>query len=174
MKPSLVFARLAVMCAALAGLLSACSSVGGDGSPSDWIEPVHTQRASFLWRHPGGTVAGEALITYDISGNVLIRLTKGLPRPVLEVVSTSTGEFSASGPFAGRGWSGPASRVPLRHALWQALAEAWRGAIPARDGRQEVHAASYRAAVWKDGGKIRELAVSSTDNGELIRLVFGS
>lgn len=169
------FLRPAACLAALTMVfsLASCSAPDGGGSASDWVEPVHSQRATFLWRHPGGTVAGEAVITYDIAGNVMIRLTKGLPRPVLEVVSTREGRFSASGPFAGGGWTGDAARIPLRYALWQALAEAWRGSIPARDGRQEVHTASYRAAVWKDGGRIRELAVSSLDNGELIRLVFG-
>jgi len=65
-----------------------------------------------------------------------------------------------------------AGRAPARFALWPALADAWRGTRPAKDGQQEVHTATYRAAVWKDSGKLRELSVISADNGEVIRLVF--
>jgi hypothetical protein len=101
-----------------------------------------------------------------------MRLTKSLPKPMLEITSMTDGKFAASGPLAGGGWSGDASRAPLRFSLWTALTAAWRGAHSARDGRQEVHTDSYRAAVWKEAGRIRELSVSSSDNGEVIRLVF--
>ncbi len=153
----------------LALALAGCSSTT---SAPRWIEPVHTQNAAFLWKHSGGTLMGDASITYDLSGHVMIRLSKNLPSPLLETVSTAQGQFSASGPLSGGGWTGPANRVPVRFSLWQALSEAWRGAIPARDGRQEVHTSSYRAAVWKENGRVRELSVSSTDNGEMVRLVF--
>lgn len=149
--------------------LSACAS---GPEPSAWVPPLQNSRASFLWTHPGGSLAGSAEITNDVVGNVSIRLTKNLPRPLLEITSLLGGRFYAEGPLAGGGWSGPADRAPVRFSLWTALAAAWRGAHPARDGRQEVHTATYRAAVWKENGRIRELSVSSTDNGEVIRLVF--
>jgi len=117
-------------------------------------------------------MSGDAIMTYDMAGNVMVRLLKNVPQPLLETTSTSDGRFFASGPMAAGGWSGRASNVPLRFSLWNAIAEAWRGSLSARDGRQEVHTASYRAAVWKENGRIRELSVSSTDNGEVIRLVF--
>lgn len=138
----------------------------------NWTPPIQNSRATFLWKHRGGTLAGEADITNDVRGNVLVRLTKDLPKPLLEITSMTDGQFSATGPLAGGGWSGDASRAPVRFSLWTALAAAWRGAYPARDGRQEVHTDSYRAAVWKESGRIRELSVSSSDNGEVIRLVF--
>lgn len=159
--------RLAILLLGL--VLTGCAT---RGPLVDWVEPVHSRPAAFLWKHAGGTLTGDAVITADISGNVAIRLSKNLPKPLLETLSTRDGHFEASGPLAGGGWSGRVDRIPLRFSLWQALAEAWRGAVPARDGRQEVHTASYRAAVWKDNGRIRELSVSSTDNGEMVRLVF--
>ena len=139
---------------------------------ADWTPPLQNSRASFLWKHTGGVLAGDAAITSDVRGNVVMRLTKNLPAPLLEFTSMTDGKFHASGPMAGGGWSGDASRAPTRFALWTALAAAWRGAHSARDGRQEVHTATYRAAVWKEAGRINELSVSSTDNGEVIRLVF--
>ncbi|MFA7344488.1 MAG: hypothetical protein WC003_09300 [Terrimicrobiaceae bacterium] len=149
--------------------LGACASVPG---PVAWTPPVQNSRATFLWKHRSGCLAGDADITNDICGNMVLRLTKDLPKPLLEITSMTDGHFSALGPLAGGGWSGDASRSPVRFSLWTALAAAWRGACPARDGRQEVHTDSYRAAVWKDSGRIRELSVSSSDNGEVIRLVF--
>ena len=149
--------------------LGACAS-----SPdlAGWTPPVQNSRASFLWKHRGGSLAGEADITNDVRGNVVIRLTKDLPKPLLEITSMTDGQFSAEGPLAGGGWSGDASRAPARFRLWTSLAAAWRGAYPARDGRQEVRTDSCRAAVWKEAGRIRELSVSSDDNQEDIRLVF--
>jgi len=149
--------------------LAACAS---RPDLADWTPPIQNSRADFLWKHRGGSLAGEADITNDIRGDMSIRLTKELPKPLLEITSMTDGRFSAEGPLAGGGWSGDASRAPARFSLWTALAAAWRGAYPARDGRQEVHTDSYRAAVWKEGGRIRELSVSSNDNGEVIRLVF--
>ncbi|MEI8310287.1 MAG: hypothetical protein WCH98_05985 [Verrucomicrobiota bacterium] len=149
--------------------LAACAS---RPDLSDWTPPIQNSHAAFLWKHRGGSLAGEADITNDIRGDMSIRLTKELPKPLLEITSMTDGRFSAEGPLAGGGWSGDASRAPARFSLWTALAAAWRGAYPARDGRQEVHTDSYRAAVWKDAGRIRELSVSSNDNGEVIRLVF--
>lgn len=153
----------------LALFLASCASAPDQSS---WVAPIHSQNAAFLWTHSGGSMSGQAVITYDISGNVMIRLLKDLPKPLLETTSTRDGRFFASGPMSGGGWSGRADRVPVRFSLWSALAEAWRGAIPARDGPQEVHTATYRAAVLKDAGRVRELSVSSSDNGEVIRLVF--
>lgn len=150
-------------------LLGACAS---QPDLANWTPPVQNSRASFLWKHIGGSLAGEADLTNDVRGNVIIRLTKDLPRPLLEITSMTDGKFYASGPLAGGGWAGEATRAPVRFSLWTALAAAWRGASPARDGRQEVHTDSYRAAVWKEAGRIRELSVSSSDNGEVIRLVF--
>ncbi len=149
--------------------LCACAS---SPEPVVWSPPIQNSLASFLWKHSGGSLAGTAEITNDIRGNLVIRLTKDLPRPLLEITSMTDGVFSTSGPLAGGGWSGDASRAPARFSLWTALAAAWRGAYPARDGRQEVHTDSYRAAVWKEAGRIKELSVSSSDNGEVIRLVF--
>jgi hypothetical protein len=137
-----------------------------------WVPPIQQARAGFLWKHSGGTLAGEAEVTSDAAGNVAIRLTKSLPSPLLELSALSQGTFRATGPIAGGGWSGEASRAPSRFALWTALAAAWRGAERAKDGRQEVHTATYRAAVWKESGTLRELSVSSSDNGEVIRFVF--
>jgi len=159
MKPAL-FAAL---------LLAGCAS---GPSPDVWSPPIQNARAGFLWKHSGGTLAGDADITSDASGNVGIRLTKSLPAPLLELTSLASGRFYASGPLAGGGWSGEASRAPVRFALWTALAAAWKGAQPAKDGRQEVHTDTYRAALSKEAGRVRELSVSSTDNGEVIRLVF--
>lgn len=156
-------------------LLAACLCLGACASgpePVVWTPPMQNSLASFLWNHSGGSLAGTAEITNDVRGNLVIRLTKDLPRPLLEITSMTDGKFSTSGPLAGGGWSGDASRAPERFSLWTALAAAWRGAYPARDGRQEVHTDSYRAAVWKEGGRIKELSVSSSDNGEVIRLVF--
>jgi hypothetical protein len=150
-------------------LLAGCAS---QPDAVNWTPPIQNSRATFLWKHRGGTLAGEADITNDVRGNVEIRLTKDLPKPLLEITSMTGGHFSSTGPLAGGGWSGDASRAPVRFSLWTALAAAWRGAYPARDGRQEVHTDSYRAAVWKESGRIRELSVSSSDNGEVIRLVF--
>lgn len=150
-------------------LLAGCAS---QPDAVNWTPPIQNSRATFLWKHRGGTLAGEADITNDVRGNVAIRLTKDLPKPLLEITSMTDGHFSATGPLAGGGWSGDASRSPVRFSLWTALAAAWRGAYPARDGRQEVHTDGYRAAVWKESGRIRELSVSSSDNGEVIRLVF--
>lgn len=150
-------------------LLAACAS---RPDLANWTPPLQNSHASFLWKHSCGSLAGEAELTNDVRGNVIIHLTKGLPRPLLEITSMTDGNFYVSGPLAGGGWSGMASRAPKRFALWTALAAAWRGACPARDGRQEVNADSYRAAVWKEAGRIRELSVSSFDNGEVIRLVF--
>jgi len=151
----------------VAFLLAGCVS-----PPSTLMSPVQISRAAFLWKQTGGTLAGEAEMTADVRGNLLIRLTKGLPPPLLEYTSLTDGKFRVSGPLAGGTWSGDACRAPIRLALWTALAAAWRDATPAKDGRQEVHTATYRAAVWKDAGKIKGLSVSSTDNGEVIRLVF--
>ncbi len=156
-------------------LLAACLCLGACASRPDpvaWTPPLQNSRAAFLWKHAGGSLAGDAEITNDVRGNVHLRLTKDLPRPLLEITSMTDGKFRASGPLAGGGWSGDASRAPMRFSLWTALPAAWRGAHPARDGRQEVHTDSYRAAVWKEAGRIRELSVSSADNGEVIRLVF--
>ena len=150
-------------------LLSACAV---SPNSAQWVQPVHNQAAVFLWKHSGGSPSGNVIITYDISGNVMIRMLKDLPKPLLEVTSTRDGKFLASGPLSGGGWAGTADRVPVRFSLWKAVAEAWRGAIPARDGPQEVHTQTYRAAIWKVGGRIRELSVSSSDNGEVIRLVM--
>ncbi len=154
---------------ALSLSLVACASAPDSAK---WMPPLQNSQAGFLWKHSGGALAGEALITNDVAGNVTIHLTKGLPKPLLEITSLTDGKFFASGPLAGGGWSGDASRAPLRFRLWTALTSAWRGAHPARDGRQEVHTDAYRAAVWKEAGRIRELSVSSTDNGEVIRLVW--
>ena len=150
-------------------LLAGCAA-GPD--PDAWTPPIKTARAAFLWSHTGGDLAGDADITGDVRDNVSVRLTKNLPAPVLDLNSMGDGKFYASGPMAGGGWSGAADRAPQRFALWTALAAAWRGAQTAKDGRQEVHTATYRAAVWKEAGKIKELSVSSSDNGEVIRLVF--
>ena len=147
--------------------LAACAS---RPDLADWTPPVQHSRASFLWKHRGGSLAGEADITKDVRGDVVIRLTKNLP--LLEITSMADGRFAADGPLAGGGWSGDASRAPQRFGLWTSLAAAWRGAHPARDGRQEIQADTFRAAVWKEAGRIRELTVSSGDNGEVIRLVF--
>lgn len=154
---------------ALTLCLAACAS---RPDIADWTPPIQNSRATFLWKHRGGTLAGDADITNDIRGDMVIRLTKDLPKPLLEITSMADGRFSAEGPLAGGGWSGDASRAPVRFSLWTALAAAWRGSFPARDGRQEVHTDSYRAAVWKESGRTRELSVSSSDNGEVIRLVF--
>lgn len=151
-------------------LLAACA--GPRASAPAWVEPVTAKRAAFLWKHAGGTLSGDALVTYDQAGNVAVRLMKNLPRPLLEVSSANSGGFSADGPLAGRAWSGDPERAPVRLRLWTAVCQAWRAALPARDGQQEVHTAAFRAAVWKENGRLRELTVSSTDNGELIRLVF--
>lgn len=149
--------------------LVACSS---HPEFSEWTPPLQSSRATFLWKHGSGLLAGEAGITNDVRGNMVLRLTKDLPKPLLEITSMTDGRFSAEGPLAGGGWSGDPSRAPMRFSLWTALAAAWRGACSARDGRQEVHTDSYRAAVWKESGRIREISVSSNDNGEVIRLVF--
>jgi|GEM_PF-1978769 len=154
---------------AIALCLAACAS---RPDLADWTPPIQNSRASFLWKHRGGSLAGDAAITNDVRGDVVIRLTKDLPKPLLEITSMADGRFAADGPLAGGGWSGDASRAPQRFALWTSLAAAWRGAHPARDGRQEVQTDTYRAAVWKEAGRIRELTVSSNDNGEVIRLVF--
>lgn len=151
----------------LALLLAGCAS-----RPEVLAPPVQTSHATFLWRHAGGTLAGDADLTEDACGNLRIRLTHDLPPPLLECASGTNGKFSAAGPLAGGSWSGDVSLAPVRLAVWTALAAAWKDARPAKDGRQEVHTAAYRAAAWKDGGKIRELSVSSTDNGDVVRLVF--
>ncbi|MEI6491200.1 MAG: hypothetical protein WCO94_01535 [Verrucomicrobiota bacterium] len=156
----------------LLGIALCLASCASRPDLSDWTPPVQHSRAAFLWKHQGGSLAGEADITNDVRGDMSLRLTKELPKPLLEITSMTDGRFSAEGPLAGGGWSGDASRAPARFSLWTALAAAWRGAYPARDGRQEVHTDSYRAAVWKDSGRIRELSVSSNDNGEVIRLDF--
>lgn len=156
-------------------LLAATLCLGGCVSRQDavnWTPPLQNSRAAFLWNHPGGSLAGDADITNDGGGNVVILLTKSLPKPLLEITSMTGGKFAVRGPLVGGGWSGEASRAPLRFSLWTSLSAAWRGALSARDGRQEVHTDSYRAAVWNEAGRIRELSVSSTDNGEVIRLVF--
>lgn len=150
-------------------LLAGCAS-GPD--PVSWTQPVRSEQAAFLWKHSGGSLAGNATILSDSTGNVMIQLNKNLPQPLLELTSTRVGQFSATGPLAGGGWSGDASNAPLRFSLWTALAAAWRGAQPANEGRQEVHTSAYRAAMWKQGGRLRELSVSSSDNGEVVRLVF--
>lgn len=136
------------------------------------MPPLENSRAAFLWKQPGGSLAGDADLTSDARGNFRIRLTRSVPSPLLDCTSMADGYFRASGPLAGGGWTGDVSRAPARFALWPALADAWRGTRPAKDGRQEVHTATYRAAVWKDSGKLRELSVISADNGEVIRLVF--
>jgi hypothetical protein len=153
-------------------LLLALLLVGCASRPEGLTPPVQISRAAFLWNRAGGALAGDADLTGDARGNLLIRLTKSLPSPLLECTSMTNGKFHAEGPLAGGAWSGDAPRAPVRLALWTALAAAWRDAQPAKDGREEIHTASYRAAVWKDSGKINELSVSSNDNGEVIRLVF--
>lgn len=158
-----------ILCFLTALALAGCASTP---EPSPWVPPVQQARAAFLWKHSGGTLAGEAEITSDSAGNVEIRLRKALPSPLLEFTSLARGTFRASGPLAAGGWSGETERAPARFALWTALAAAWRGSQIAKDGRQEVHTATYRAAVWKESGAIRELSVSSSDNGEVIRFVF--
>jgi hypothetical protein len=159
--------KILLLAAAL--ILAACAS---RPDLSEWTPPLQNSRATFLWKHRNGSLSGEAEITNDVRGNMSLRLTKDLPKPLLEITSMTDARFSADGPLAGGGWSGIPSHAPARFSLWTALAAAWRGAYPARDGRQEVHTDSYRAAVWKDAGRIRELSVSSNDNGEVIRLVF--
>ena len=154
---------------AIALCLGACAS---RPDLADWTPPIQNSRASFLWKHSGGSLAGEADFTNDVRGNVVIRLTKDLPKPLLEITSMTDGQFAAAGPLAGGGWSGDASRAPLRFSLWTALVTAWRDAHPARVGRQEVRTDTCRAAVWKEAGRIRELSVSSGDNAEVIRLDF--
>lgn len=161
--------NLRVILAAICLILSACATM----SPSAlWTEPVTVKRAAFLWRHAGGTLSGDAVVTHDQAGNVSIRLLKNLPRPLLEVTSSASGEFFADGPLAGRAWSGSPNRAPDRLSLWTAACEAWRAALSAREGQQEVHTPAFRAAVWKENGSLRELTVSSNDNGQLIRLVL--
>jgi opacity protein-like surface antigen len=163
MKNSLLLPLAAALC------LSACAV---SPNSAEWVQPVHNQNAIFLWKHSGGSLSGKVVITYDISGNVMIRILKDLPKPLLEITSTRDGKFFATGPLSGGGWSGTGDRVPVRFSLWKAVAEAWRGAIPARDGAQEVHTQTYRAAISKVAGRVRELSVSSSDNGEVIRLVM--
>lgn len=134
---------------------------------------MENARAGFLWKRGAGRLAGDAEITSDARGNVRIRFTKtSSSGPLLEITSTTDGNFRATAPEAPGSWSGQADNVPLHLSLWAALAPAWRDALAAPEGRQEIHAAAYRAAIRKESGRVRELCVSSSDNGEVIRLVF--
>lgn len=150
-------------------LIVGCASIP---SRVIWVPPVVSAQAAFLWKYRGGSLIGEAIITSDSQGNILIRLTKNLPRPLLEVTVTAQGKCHVRGPMSAGGWSGDVSRVPVRFRLWTALAEAWRGARWMPDGHREIHTPTYRAAIWKKSGHVRELSVSSTDSGEVVQLVF--
>lgn len=151
--------------------LEACAFIP---EPTRWTPPITNAQAAFLWQHGDGSLVGDAIITSDARGNVMIRLTKNLPRPLLKITVTADGKCIATGAISAGGWSGDVARAPVRFRLWLALAGAWRGALAAPEGRQEVNAAIYRAAVWKESGRIRELSVSSNDNSEMIRLIFRS
>jgi hypothetical protein len=134
---------------------------------------MENARAGFLWKHGGENFAGDAEIASDACGNILIRLTEAPSlRMLLEITSRTDGTFRATGPLVSRGWSGRVDNVPLPLGLWAALAAAWRDVRGAAEGSQEFHTDVYRAAVRKKSGHVRELSVSSRDNGEVIHLVF--
>lgn len=151
-------------------LLAGCAAQPTDRTvPAVPAAPLDHSRAGFLWSRAGGSLAGDADIASASDGRFVLRLTKNLPSPVLEFTASPDGKFSVSGPLAGGRWSG--GSIPARFAVWPALAGAWQWARPASDGRQEVHTATYRAAMWKESGKLREITVSSNDSGEVVRLI---
>jgi hypothetical protein len=155
--------RTLLLCLVLAGCAAQPSARVAPTAPPD-----HS-RAAFLWSRPGGSIAGDADIASAPDGRFSLRLTKNLPSPLLEFTASPDGKFSVSGPLAGGRWRG--SSPPARLALWPALASAWQWARTASDGRQEAHTATYRAALWKESGKLRELTVSSNDSSEVVRLI---
>jgi len=147
-------------------LLGACAS-----APVPWTAPVQHTVAGFSWKRGAKSLAGDAEITSDARGNVRIRFTK-TSNPLLEITSTTDGNFRTTAPEAPGNWSGRTDNVPLHLSLWSALAQAWRDALAAPEGFQEIHAAAYRAAIRKESGRVRELSVSSSDTAEVIHLVF--
>ncbi len=140
--------------------------------PEIFTAPLQSSHATFFWKHEGGTLSGDAELTSDAMGNLLLRLSGS--RLLLECRSMADGKFYAAGPLAGGTWSGEASQTPLRLTLWTAMAAAWRDAQAAKEGCQEVHTATYSAAIRRISGKILEITVKSADNGEVIALACGA
>jgi len=136
-----------------------------------WTPPVSSFPASFCWRQGKTTVAGDADIAWDRSGNLSLHLTKGLPAPILTLNALNDGRLSISGPAAGRPFCGPSSAVPPRLAIFAAFNSAWRTAATLGDGRREIHSPAYRAVILKKTGAVREVSTSSTDSGALLIIV---
>ena len=79
-----------------------------------------TKSGQLMYRAPGTTLIGEALVRFSNSGDFELTVSKGPGIPLLSLRQDAT-FAEVKGGLAGRGWSGPVAQAPPQLRAWLGL-----------------------------------------------------
>src|SRR5437870_11526965 len=85
---------------------------------ADW----QTRSGQLLYRNPKATVIGDVFVRFSRNGDFELTFSKG-PGVNLLFLRQDASFAEVSGPFSGRGWSGPIDRAPEQLRGWLELRE---------------------------------------------------
>ncbi len=100
-------------------LLAGCATVAPPA-----FQPAESRPALVNWRHGGESLTAEVVIQHAADGAARLIIGKGT---TLLVLTEAGGRWTATGPLARGGWSGPESRAPGPLASWIYFAKESRG-----------------------------------------------
>src|SRR5882724_5465778 len=83
---------------------------------ADW----QTRSGQLLYRNPKATVIGDVFVRFSATGDFELTFSKG-PGVTLFALRQDSNFAEVSGPFSGRGWSGPINRAPEQLRGWLGL-----------------------------------------------------
>jgi len=83
---------------------------------ADW----KTKTGQVMYRAPGTTLIGEALVRFSSAGDFDLTVSKGPGIPLLSLRQDAT-FAEVEGGLAGRGWSGPVGQAPSQLHAWLGL-----------------------------------------------------
>ena len=101
--------------------LTSCATT----STHQFAEPARdwqTRSGQLLYRDPKTTVIGDAFVRFSGNGDFELTFSKG-PGVNLLFLRQDASFAEVSGPFSGRGWSGPIDRAPEQLRGWLELRE---------------------------------------------------
>jgi len=125
-------------------LLAACATT----STHQFAEPTtdwQTRTGQLLYQNSKTTVIGDVIVRFSKTGDFELTFSKG-PGLNLFVLRQDSSFADASGPMAGRAWSGPIDRAPQQLRGWLELRDP---ILQARDRHQVRHVAGPETFVFR-------------------------
>lgn len=157
--------RVPLLLAALAGLgLSSCAT-----PPTKNFVATTTRSGTVEWQRADRQIS--ARVVFENGAQRDFRLVVGGEKSLL-TLTRSGGEWSANGPFAGRGWRGVGSNAPAALADWMCIVEAFEGAAFAPAGGSDVRTVRFSVRYVKSGADLKTFELVVVATGERFRVSF--